>query len=108
LPERREDIPRLATHLITLAAKKLGLSAPRVTEQQCEQLKNYDWPGNVRELQNLLERAVILSKGGTLHLDPSWFPKASTSRVPCARRQVLRSCQTTSGAAGNVRISKQR
>jgi transcriptional regulator with GAF, ATPase, and Fis domain len=81
LRERRDDIPRLATHLIALAAKKLGLSAPRVTEQQCEQLKNYDWPGNVRELQNLLERAVILSKGGTLHLEPSWLPKAPSSRV---------------------------
>jgi transcriptional regulator with GAF, ATPase, and Fis domain len=80
LRERRDDIPRLATHLIALAAKKLGLSAPRVTEQQCEQLKNYDWPGNVRELQNLLERAVILSKGGTLHLDPSWLPRLSSNR----------------------------
>ena len=44
-------------------------------------LENYDRPGKVRELQNLLERAVILSKGGTLHLDPSWLPKAPSHRV---------------------------
>ena len=78
LRERRDDIPRLAMHLVTLAAKKLGLSPPRISEQQCERLQGYDWPGNVRELQNLLERAVILSRDGDLYLDPAWLPARST------------------------------
>jgi transcriptional regulator with GAF, ATPase, and Fis domain len=81
LRERRDDIPRLAAHLVTLAARKLGLSAPRISEQQCEQLQRYDWPGNVRELQNLIERAVILSRDGTLSLDPAWLPASSTGRL---------------------------
>ena len=80
LRDRRDDIPRLAAHLVTLAAKKLGLPAPRISEQQCEQLQRYDWPGNVRELQNLIERAVILSKDGTLYLDPAWLPQRATGR----------------------------
>ena len=80
LLDRRDDIPRLAAHLVTLAAKKLGLPAPRISEQQCEQLQRYDWPGNVRELQNLIERAVILSKDGTLYLDPAWLPQRATGR----------------------------
>ena len=78
LRERRDDIPRLATHLVALAAKKLGTPPPRISEQQCERLQGYDWPGNVRELQNLLERAVILSRDGMLYLDPAWLPSRST------------------------------
>jgi DNA-binding NtrC family response regulator len=71
-------------HLVALAAKKLGMPAPRIGEQECERLKGYDWPGNVRELQNLLERAVILSRDGTLFLDPAWLP----SRSDPARRTL--------------------
>jgi transcriptional regulator with GAF, ATPase, and Fis domain len=78
LRERRDDIPRLAMHLVALAAKKLGTSPPRISEQQCERLQGYDWPGNVRELQNLLERAVILSRDGKLFLDPAWLPNRSS------------------------------
>ena len=33
-------------------------------------LQNYDWPGNVRELRNVIERAVILARGGALDFDP--------------------------------------
>jgi transcriptional regulator with GAF, ATPase, and Fis domain len=83
LRERRDDIPRLATHLVALAAKRLGTPPPRISEQQCERLQGYDWPGNVRELQNLLERAVILSRDGRLYLDPAWLPARSVdSRQP--------------------------
>jgi transcriptional regulator with GAF, ATPase, and Fis domain len=46
--------------------------APRVTREQCEALAAYDWPGNVRELQNVIERAVLLSRGGVLSLE--FFP----------------------------------
>jgi transcriptional regulator with GAF, ATPase, and Fis domain len=81
LRDRRDDIPRLAVHLVALAAKKLGLTAPRISDQQCEQLQRYDWPGNVRELQNLLERAVILSRDGNLYLDPAWLPDAPPGRL---------------------------
>jgi transcriptional regulator with GAF, ATPase, and Fis domain len=81
LRDRRDDIARLAVHLVALAAKKLGLPAPRISEQQCEQLQRYDWPGNVRELQNLVERAVILSRDGTLYLDPAWLPETPAGRI---------------------------
>jgi transcriptional regulator with GAF, ATPase, and Fis domain len=94
LRDRRDDIPRLAVHLVTLAAKKLGLSPPRVSEQQCAQLQRYDWPGNVRELQNLIERAVILSRDGTLFLDPAWLPETPSGRT-----------RTLGGAAGDEIVS---
>jgi transcriptional regulator with GAF, ATPase, and Fis domain len=83
LRDRRDDIPRLAIHLVALAAKKLGLTQPRISDHQCEQLKRYDWPGNVRELQNLVERAVILSRGGgRLELDLAWLSSGTKHRVP--------------------------
>jgi DNA-binding NtrC family response regulator len=88
---RRDDIPRLATHLVTLAAKRLGLPAPRISEEQCEQLQRYDWPGNVHELQNLIERAVILSRDGKLYLDASWLQRGSAGglRLPAADKEVV-------------------
>jgi transcriptional regulator with GAF, ATPase, and Fis domain len=43
------------------------------------QLQAYDWPGNVRELQNVIERAVILARGGVLEFD---LPVRDAPRVP--------------------------
>ena len=70
LRERRDDIPRLAAHFIALAVKRFHCRTPRLTNAAVERLRNHDWPGNVRELQNVIERAVILSQGGPLLLDP--------------------------------------
>lgn len=64
LRERREDIPPLVAHFIGRAAKRLGCKVPRLAEAQLGALGHYDWPGNIRELQNVIERAVILAKGG--------------------------------------------
>jgi transcriptional regulator with GAF, ATPase, and Fis domain len=69
LRERRDDIPLLVTHFVALVSKKLGIEAPPVHGAQFERLKLYDWRGNIRELQNIVERAVILSRGGTLSLE---------------------------------------
>ena len=55
--------------------------------------QGYDWPGNVRELQNLLERAVILSRDGKLYLDASWLPDRPGRRTISARSHwVQKSC----------------
>ena len=69
LRNRRDDIPLLATHAIAEVSKRLRDKAPTLTRADAAQLQQYDWPGNVRELQNVIERAVILSKGGRLRLD---------------------------------------
>jgi DNA-binding NtrC family response regulator len=45
------------------------LPEPRVTQRELESLQTYRWPGNVRELQNVVERAVILARGGPLSFD---------------------------------------
>jgi transcriptional regulator with GAF, ATPase, and Fis domain len=66
LNDRKEDIPLLARHFVELSVKELRCPKPRLTRAGIEQLKNYDWPGNIRELRNVIERAVILARGGPL------------------------------------------
>ena len=69
LRERKDDIPLLAKHFVELSVKELRCPKPRLTRAAVARLQNYDWPGNVRELRNVIERAVILARGGPLHFD---------------------------------------
>src|SRR5258706_11089915 len=69
LRERLEDIEALADHFIKQASRRLGVPRPRLTKLLVHELQSYDWPGNVRELQNVIERGVILAKGGKLEFD---------------------------------------
>ena len=78
LRERREDISLLAQHFVQLTARDLATAKPRLTKAGIIQLRAYDWPGNIRELRNVIERAVILARGGPLQFD---LP-ATDSRLP--------------------------
>ncbi len=69
LKERKDDIPLLAKHFVDLSVKELRCPKPRLTRASVARLQNYDWPGNVRELRNVIERAVILARGGPLQFD---------------------------------------
>ena len=69
LRERKEDIPLLAQHFIQNSARELGCAKPRLTRAGAVRLQGYDWPGNIRELRNVIERAVILARGGALEFD---------------------------------------
>jgi transcriptional regulator with GAF, ATPase, and Fis domain len=65
----RQDIPILAAGFLEQTAKRMHCSTPVLTRQNVEELTRGAWPGNVRELQNVIERAVILAKGGPLRFD---------------------------------------
>ncbi|MBT3294625.1 MAG: sigma 54-interacting transcriptional regulator [Verrucomicrobia bacterium] len=66
---RRDDIPPLLQHFVERKAHEMNLETiPRADEETLRRLKNYDWPGNVRELQNIVERALILSRGERLSI----------------------------------------
>jgi DNA-binding NtrC family response regulator len=69
LRERKEDIPLLAVFFVAQFARKLGRPVPGIPDGAMRALIRYSWPGNVRELENVLERAVILTKGATLAFD---------------------------------------
>jgi transcriptional regulator with GAF, ATPase, and Fis domain len=83
LRERREDLPALAQHFVSRAARRLNVRAPRLDPAALDALSSYDWPGNVRELQHVLERAVILGRGKTLELG-ELLPRAKKSARPAA------------------------
>jgi transcriptional regulator with GAF, ATPase, and Fis domain len=69
LRARKDDIAPLVVQMIARMSKKHRVAAPPLTPEDIESLQRYDWPGNIRELQNVIERAVILSKGARLRLD---------------------------------------
>src|SRR5262245_34153170 len=82
LRARKDDIAQLATDTISRVSRKHRMPAPLLTPQDIDCLQRYDWPGNIRELQNVIERAVILSKGVRLRLDVALPPVAGASGEP--------------------------
>jgi formate hydrogenlyase transcriptional activator len=66
LRERREDIPALVTHFVKLFSRRMGKQIDGIPPDTMAAFQWYSWPGNIRELQNLVERAVILSRDGVL------------------------------------------
>ena len=66
LRERREDIPALVTHFVKLFSRRMGKRVDHIAPETMAAFQWYSWPGNIRELQNLVERAVILSRDGVL------------------------------------------
>jgi len=69
LRERPEDIPALVAHFAAKHGERLGRSIARIDRRSLKWLESHEWPGNVRELENVVERAVILSRAGTLRVD---------------------------------------
>jgi PAS domain S-box-containing protein len=78
LRERKADIPLLAHFLVKKFAMWIGKSIEQISAEALARLSAYDWPGNVRELENIIERAVILSSGPVLDIEPDVFvPRAA-------------------------------
>ena len=60
LNERRDDIPLLSEHFLSLICADHGIPRKQFADSALEALKNIDWTGNIRELRNIIERLVIL------------------------------------------------
>jgi len=69
LRERREDIPLLLDHFLPRFARENGKTIRGLTREARETLLRYDYPGNVRELENLMERAVVLTRDEVIGLE---------------------------------------
>ena len=115
LRDRREDIPLLVRYLVDRHARALRKPIEDVPSGVMAAFESYDWPGNIRELENVVQRAIILSRGGTLDLKDAWLPRTSepissgcTALVDVERRhivQVLESCRwRIEGAGGAAQI----
>ncbi len=68
LRDRAEDIPLLVRYFAQKHARRMDRRIETIPAEEMEGLTRYSWPGNVRELENLIERAVILSRGPVLHV----------------------------------------
>lgn len=77
LRDRADDIPLLVEKFVAKASKRFARSLDGVCESSMERLVRYPWPGNIRELQNVIDRAVILSKGNLLEVAPGLLPDTS-------------------------------
>ena len=62
LRERREDIPALARHFLRKYEPESGKKGVAISHDAMQRLTAYSWPGNVRELENVIERAIVLSR----------------------------------------------
>ena len=69
LRDRVEDIVPLATHFLESICTELGREPLALHKSNTAMLQKHQWPGNIRELRNVIERAVILTKGTRLRLD---------------------------------------
>jgi formate hydrogenlyase transcriptional activator len=111
LRERTDDIPRLVRHFTQSFARRMGRRIDTIPSSVMDALVRYSWPGNVRELQNVIERAVILSKGPTLQVSVSDLePEAAPTTAPTAaasatlsdaeREHILRVVRETNWVLG--------
>jgi formate hydrogenlyase transcriptional activator len=105
LRERPDDIPRLVRHFTHRFARRMHRRIDTIPGSVMESLVRYPWPGNVRELQNVIERAVILSRARN-----SRFPRRICGSFPrraaMARKRLSQSHSTTPNANTSSRRSK--
>jgi formate hydrogenlyase transcriptional activator len=101
LRERREDIPLLVRYFTQKYARRMKKPLDSIPAKTMTGLTDYHWPGNVRELENVIERAVILSRGPELEISlsefkqqtkaaPADFPNSLSTLEEAEREHILR------------------
>jgi formate hydrogenlyase transcriptional activator len=104
LRDRREDVAELArTFLREFAAAHDG-PARHIPARALQLLAAHDWPGNVRELRNVIERAVIVSDGPDLAVDPAWLAPAAAAETgrTWAAQEKARILEALRAAGGRI------
>ena len=79
LREHKEDLSPLAEHFLLLFAREMSLEPPVLSTDALSALEGYDFPGNVRELKNIIERALIQSRGADIQPEHLQFASAASS-----------------------------
>jgi two-component system response regulator HydG len=94
LRERKEDIPLLAKHFLSVFEHKMKRGVTGFSDSVMDLLLNHSWPGNIRELEHVIERAYVLCNGDTITTDhlPAEVMTAESSppavSVPAVPRPV--------------------
>jgi formate hydrogenlyase transcriptional activator len=107
LRDRREDVPLLVRYFAQRFARRMNKTIDSISTEGMTTLSRYDWPGNIRELENLIERAVILSKSSVLHIplaelrDRAEESQQATETLAAAERDhILRILKETNWVIG--------
>ena len=87
LRARQDDIPLLAHHFLRKYAAKNAKTVGGFAEEALDILQTYAWPGNVRELENVIERAVVLTRSSVI--SPADLPEALVGADQAARHLVI-------------------
>jgi PAS domain S-box-containing protein len=85
LRERKEDIPDIVRYHMARKGWETRMNARSITDEAMELLIKQDWPGNVRQLENLVERCVVLSRGGAI--TPELVRQAMVRPASVARKE---------------------
>jgi len=85
LRQRKDDIPILAHAFAARLSKKLGKAVMTIPRETMDSLQAYSWPGNIRELENVIERAIISSKGPTIRMTD----KPETPQSPDEENKIM-------------------
>jgi formate hydrogenlyase transcriptional activator len=85
LRERTEDIPLLVGHFVREISRRNHRTIDTIPSETMEALIRYPWPGNIRELQNVIERAVILSRGHVLTVSVAELSSELKMSTPAPR-----------------------
>ncbi len=92
LRERREDIPLLADYFLKATAERQKIPLKYLSAEVLAALEKYEWPGNVRELENILQRAMVVSKADVIlpnDLSPEIFSKQTISSPTTSNISVV-------------------
>jgi transcriptional regulator with GAF, ATPase, and Fis domain len=113
LRSRTEDIAILARHFLKGAAKRLNCSMPQFTRAHLSAMEDYPWPGNIRELQNIIERAVIVSRSRSdFHLSDllthEIFPSTQTPAATAGESAILTEAQMKQRERANILAALER
>jgi transcriptional regulator with GAF, ATPase, and Fis domain len=107
LRERPGDVPLLAEHFCEMYASRTGKEVEGISPNAMAILEGYDWPGNVRELANIIERAVILTRGDRIraeHLSITGRSGSGASSFEtleeAQRRHIEHALERTDGVVG--------
>lgn len=102
LRERPEDIEPLTWHFIRAISARLNLPRPRVTAANMSALTAYHWPGNARELNNVIERGMILARGGKLKLSLPDGPGGTSAAAAEVRPGILSEAEIRQNERANL------
>lgn len=103
LNARRDDIPVLAKHFLTLIADEWQLeSPPTLTHAACARLQHHDFAGNVRELRNILERAITLAETPTIDASHLGLADVDNEQLENAQEAIAEVEQNKNADKSNI------